>query len=407
MAIDTHVRRRFRVGLFVLVALVFVMFGVLMVGDRANLFRRKFPYRTKFASAAGLVAGNAVRLDGVTVGNVQNVHLSSDPADRTVMVVFDVIRSAAPRIRTGTRASIKTVGLLGDKYIELEGGTADEKLVPVDGEVPAKEGAGLDKLLEGSGDLLVDLSEIARSLKAILQRTERGEGFLGALTSASPESGRLGNDLHATLSTLNSILKKVDQGEGLVGKLVADKRYARETSESLRGAFQSLQGVLGRIEQGLSSNDGAVPALLSDPEGKKKVYALLDSLTTASISLTKVTEEMREGKGLLPILLNDPRFGKEFSENLRSFSGHLDSISRKLDEGQGTAGKLINDPAIFDAANRLVVGVDESWLLSWLVKDRQKAGIKKEYEDYVRALTATPTPSPALTPAVASGNGSR
>jgi phospholipid/cholesterol/gamma-HCH transport system substrate-binding protein len=369
-----------------------------MVGDRANLFRRKFPYRTKFASAAGLVAGNAVRLDGVTVGNVQNVHLSSDPADRTVTVVFDVIRSAGPRMRTGTRASIKTVGLLGDKYIELEGGTAEEPLVPIGGEVPAKEGGGIDKLLEGSGDLLVDLSEIARSLKAILQRTERGEGFLGALTAAGPESDRLGNDLHTTLATLNGILRKVDQGKGLVGKLVADEAYARETSASLQAAFRSLQGVLSRIEEGMKSNEGAVPALLSDPEGKKKIYALLDSLTTASVSLTKVAQELKEGDGLIPILLNDPKIGKEFSENMRSFSEHLDSISQKLDDGTGTAGKLINDPAIFDAANRLVVGIDESWFLSWLVKDRQKSGAKKEYKDYVAALTATALPLPKMTP---------
>ncbi len=71
----------------------------------------------------------------------------------------------------------------------------------------------------------------------------------------------------------------------------------------------------------------------------------------------------------------------------------MNSISRKLDDGTGTAGKLINDPAIFDAANRLVVGVDQSAILRWLVKDRQKSGIKKEYKDYkdeVARLSATP-----------------
>ena len=55
--------------------------------------------------------------------------------------------------------------------------------------------------------------------------------------------------------------------------------------------------------------------------------------------------------------------------------------ARKLDGGQGTVGKLINDPAIFDAAQHLVVGVDESALLRWLVRDRQRAGIRKKYRD--------------------------
>src|SRR5215470_10760087 len=105
---EQQVGRRFRVGIVVLVALVAVMIGIFMVGRRANLFRKKFPYETLFDSASGLVPGNPVRLNGVTVGNVLEVILSPDPANRTVRVVYDVDRRAAPRIRKGTRASIKT-----------------------------------------------------------------------------------------------------------------------------------------------------------------------------------------------------------------------------------------------------------------------------------------------------------
>ena len=145
------VGRRFRVGVVVLIALVCVMAGIFMVGQRANLFKKKWPYETRFDSAAGLVAGNPVRLNGVTVGNVLEVILSPDPADRTVRVVYDVDRRAAPRLRKGTRASIKTIGLLGDKYVDLDGGTAEEPEIPIGGQIPAAPGAGLEKLLEGSG----------------------------------------------------------------------------------------------------------------------------------------------------------------------------------------------------------------------------------------------------------------
>ena len=130
---ETQVGRRFRVGLVVLVALFAVMIGVFMVGKRANLFRKKLPYETRFDSAEGVVPGNPVRLNGVTVGSVLEVILTPDPADRTVRVVYDVDRRAAPRLRKGTRASIKTIGLLGDKYIDLAGGTAEEPEVEIGG----------------------------------------------------------------------------------------------------------------------------------------------------------------------------------------------------------------------------------------------------------------------------------
>ena len=388
----TNVGRRFRVGLVVLIALFATMIGIFMIGQRANLFRKKFPYETRFDSAAGLIAGNVVSLNGVVVGNVLEVNLSGDPADRTVRVVYDVVRRWAPMLRKGTRASIKTRGLLGDKYIELEGGKADEPEVPIGGEIPAAPGAGLEKLLQGSGDLLTDLSAIAKSLRNILGRTEQGEGFLGSITSNSEESQQLGNSFNAALHSLNAILQKVQSGQGLAGKLLIDEKYGRETSASLAGAIRSVQSLLARIDEGVRTGKGAVPALLSDPEGKKKVYALVDSLATAAASLARVAENLEKGNGALPILLHDERFGKAFTGNLREFSQRLESIGRKLDEGQGTAGKLINDPAIFDAANRLVVGVDESAILRWLLKNRQKAGIRKEYRKAQAEVQTTPTP---------------
>ena len=214
MAGEQQVRRRFRVGVVVLIALVATMVGIFMIGQRANLFRRKFPYETHFESASGLIPGNNVSLNGVIVGSVIEVRLSGDPADRTVRVVYDVVKRWAPRIRKSTRASIKTRGLLGDKYIELEGGKPDEPEVPIGSEIPPAAGAGLEKFLEGSGDLMADLSGIAKSLKNILGRIEKGEGFLGAITSNSEESVRLGNNLNATLHSLNAILARWSMARG-------------------------------------------------------------------------------------------------------------------------------------------------------------------------------------------------
>jgi phospholipid/cholesterol/gamma-HCH transport system substrate-binding protein len=396
MVTEHYVGRRFRVCLVVLIALFFTMIGVFMVGKRAHLFQRMWPYQTHFDSAAGLVTGNQVRLSGVTVGRVLEVNLSPQPGDQSVLVVYELDRRVAPRLRTGTLASIKTIGLLGDKYIDLAGGSADQATIPINGDIKAAPGAGIEKLLEGSGDLVVDLSAIARSLKNILGRTEKGEGFLGAITSKSEESEKLGNSFNATLQSLNRILKKVETGQGLVGKILVDEKYGRETSASLSAAIRSVESLLSKIDQGVRTGSGAIPALLSDPEGKRKIYALVDNLAIAAATLARITENLEKGDGTLPILLRDEKFGREFSKNLLQFSERLNSISRKLDEGDGTAGKLINDPALYDAASRLVVGVDESALLRWLVKDRQKAAIKKEYKAEVRRLTASPGTAPAV-----------
>ena len=395
MAIESPVGRRFRVGIVVLVALVLVMFGILMVGKRAHLFTAKLPYHTQFESANGLVSGNFVRLNGVTVGNVLSVNLSPDPADRSVRVIYEVDRKVSPRLRTGTRASIKTIGLLGDKYVELVGGLPDEAIVPPDGEIKAAPGGGLDEILAGGGDLMANLGGIARSLKSIL---------------GGMEQGKVGQNLNSTLSNLSEVLGKVNRGESLAGKLLADRGYGEQTGASLSAAVTSLRNVFGKLERDMASGNGMIPALLSDPEGKKKVYDLVDKLGATAGSLAAVSENLNSGKGALPTLLHDEAFSREFTGNLRSLSKRLDSIARKLDEGQGTVGKLINDPAIFDAANHLVVGIDESKLLRWLIRNRQRSGIRRRYRDAQSeaaqnpppqgetSLDTTPPPAPTATP---------
>ena len=108
MPAESRVGRRFRVGLVVLVALFAVMIGVFMVGKRANLFTKRFPYETLFDSASGLVPGNPVRLNGVTVGNVLEVRRDPERATagrwryRTVRMLKPravVSPLAAPRAR--------------------------------------------------------------------------------------------------------------------------------------------------------------------------------------------------------------------------------------------------------------------------------------------------------------------
>jgi len=386
MAIESTVGRRFRVGLVVLIALVFLMLGVLMVGKRAHLFTAKLPYQTQFKSASGLVSGNPVRLNGVTVGNVLEVNLSPDPANQDVRVVYEVDRKVRTRLRTDTTASIKTIGLLGDKYIELAGGTPAKPIVEPGGEIKAAKGAGLEDFLAGGGDLLTDLGGIARSLKAILQGMEKGG---------------VGENLNSTLASLSDVLGKVNRGESLAGKLLADRRYGEQTGASLTAAVNSLRNVFAKIERDMAAGTGILPALLSDPEGKKKVYDLVDRLSDTATSLAAATKSLNSGQGALATLLHDEKFSNEFSGNLRNLSRRLDSIARKLDEGQGTVGKLINDPAIFDAANDLVVGIDRSALLKWLIQNRQKSGIKKRYEDAQKELaqsSAEPDAPPLDTP---------
>jgi hypothetical protein len=64
----------------------------------------------------------------------------------------------------------------------------------------------------------------------------------------------------------------------------------------------------------------------------------------------------------------------------------------KLNRGEGTAGKLVNDPSVYESVNDILIGINESKLLRWLIRNRQQSGIQKRYD------TESSKPAPAAPP---------
>ena len=173
-------------------------------------------------------------------------------------------------LRKGTRAAIKTSGLLGDKYIELAGGRADEPEVPIGGEIPAAPGAGIEKFLEGSGDLLTDLGAIAKSLKTILGRTEKGEGFLGALTSSSPESARARQQLQRRAALAQRDPQEDRQRPG-PGRQAPHRREVRPGDERVARRGHPVGPVAaGEDRRGRPDRDRRHPGAALGPGGQEE-----------------------------------------------------------------------------------------------------------------------------------------
>ena len=124
--------------------------------------------------------------------------------------------------------------------------------------------------------------------------------------------------------------------------------------------------------------------------------ALLVSLETTSSNVSELVAEVREGEGLLNKLLTDKEYGAKVSGDLERMIENLSMVAEKLNSGEGTVAQLLNDPAVYDAMNDILVGVDESRFLSWLIKNRQNKGIEKRYDAEVEAMEAKGIEPPPL-----------
>ncbi len=393
------IRTRSRVGVIVFASLLLFVVMVVIVGGKTGFFIARSSYYALFSNSQGLMGGNQVRLAGVTVGAVQEVEVPKQPG-QDLTVRFDIERRYRHLVRTDSRVEIKTIGLLGDKYLEITPGSPDKPLLEPGSEMAAIRGSELDKILAGSGDLVDNVTAVAKSLKTILGRVEKGEGFVGELTSATPQGKELSRSLRQTIASTNALLEDVRAGKGLVGRLVADGALADRFTADLESSTASLRKILGAVEKGAGAGEGLVPALLGDPEGKKKFFAMVESLRAAADGLAGFSNELSAGDGLLPKLVHDEAFARELTKDLSRISGSLANVAEKLDRGDGTAGKLINDPSVSEAIDDILVGVDESKPLKWLVRNRQRSGIQVRYETEKAKTEGAPpiAPGPAPTP---------
>ncbi|HEX5856067.1 MAG TPA: MlaD family protein [Thermoanaerobaculia bacterium] len=387
------VKTKTRVGVILFAAFVLLAGALLFIGGTKGFFVRRTSYFARFANTQGIVGGNQVRLAGVIVGAVRGIEVPRVPG-QDLTIHFDIERKYQHLVKTDSRAEIKTIGLLGDKYLEVTPGSTDKPDLEPDHEIIAFRGAELEKILAGSGDLVDNVVAISKSLKNILGRTEKGEGFLGEITSESENGQALSRSLRQTLESVNGLMKDVRQGKGLVGRLLNDEKAGEKVLGELGSATASLNRILANVEKGTATGEGLVPALLSDPEGKKKFFAMVDSLQITAEGLATFSKDLKSGNGLLGQLVSNGEFSKEFLDDLKKLSSHLANVAAKLDSTEGTAGKLIADPAVHAAIDDILVGINESKLLRWLIRDRQRSGIKKRYDDAQKGVGATPRPTP-------------
>ena len=376
-----------RVGALVTSAAVVLMVFLFFIGSEQKVFARKNEYKVRFIDASGLAEGNPVKISGVTVGVVRDIYLPRDPKQKDVDITLMVDRKYAERIRGDSRAKMKKLGLLaGDSYVDISPGSPRFDPLEPGSLIPPARQTNVEQIISSGEDLVDNFVQISYSLKNILNRVDRGEGLLGELTSQPETKQRITDTFLTTLNKTNAILSHVESGKGVAGKLIYDDKYADELTASLRDSAASLQSITSQVQKGFESGQGALPALMNDPEEKKKVLELIDNLRTTSANLAVFSSNLQSGQGLVPRLMTDKEYGDQALTEFTSLVHQLNEAVTKLNSGQGTVGKLINDPSVYESINDILIGINESKMLRWLIRDRQQAGINQR----VQAQQAAP-----------------
>src|SRR5690242_21615644 len=159
-----------RVGTLVLAALVIAGVAIFLLGRQQHLWERKVSYELHFARTNGLQTGAPVSFAGVPVGSVDELRFAPDSTTNEIIVDVALDAKVAPRIRTDTTATIGTLGLLGDKMIELTPGKdPNADAIPAGGRIPSVDPMDYEALVgQSGGDIVSNVVEVTAALKDVL-----------------------------------------------------------------------------------------------------------------------------------------------------------------------------------------------------------------------------------------------
>lgn len=391
----TERQMQLRIGALVLTALLLFMGFVLSVGKRSALFEERYSLWTSFSSTEGLAVGAPLRLAGVTVGNVTRIAFGRDLKDRRIALTLSVEQRVQDRVREDSVASIGTIGLVGDKVLDVTVGSLDRPALqpgarlasvdPLDYTGLVQKGdrildnvtritASLDEFLAGGESAgKRNLNEALRSLRTTLVEVEKGGGLLHDIIY-----GKEGADLLArvdrTVQSLERTARAIETERGLLHALIYTPQ--EDTLGRLTRALAGLDDLVREAKEGR----GLLHALIYDPQAAE----ILVRLDQTGQELEAFVRAAREGKGLVPSLLFNAEGAKVLedvqaaAQNMRAVAADLQTITARLRQGEGTIGGLLEDPTVYEDLSALLRGANRSLLLKGLIRSTVEEGAREK-----------------------------
>lgn len=296
-----------KVGLVITVAFLTLLISVFFAGSIQNIFLKKAELRIEFRDVVGLRKGAPVWILGLEEGSVKDITL--DPI-RGVIVTIAVNKNALQFVRKDSKATILTMGLLGDKYIGLSTGSPQAE--------PIRSG----EMIKGSSEMGLRevMGQFIERIDSIVTKIETGQGTIAKLLN----DPALYNNLLGATHSLSAFLQNLEDSKGTLKLLIEDPSVYKK----MLAATSSIEEFSKRINE----SSGTLRRLIDDP-------SLYNKTLTVASEIEEFSRKLNESQGTLRKMIEDPTLYENFDKDLKA----LLSILEKIDKGEGVAGVLIKD----------------------------------------------------------------
>ena len=309
-------RSEIRSGILILVSAAILAVGIFMVSDLKDMWREKRELVIIFQYADGISKGSPVWYAGLEVGEVKRVDIATHRPDRIAVTV-----SIDPRakVKRDSRASIRSLGMMGAKYVEISPGSEEAPELPQGEVLHGETPVSLSEVIETGHRIAVRLEETIREVHGLIEEIKSQGGITQTLRTTTA----LVEELRDRNRDLERIFKKV---EGLIAS----------SQGSLEGLSRSLEGVARRLEATLGQGGAELVALLS--EMRQTNESLKEGWNGLRDKLSELLSSAHEGTQEATALVRDARNFLDANDqniqilfvNLMEASKHLEALSEDL-----------------------------------------------------------------------------
>jgi phospholipid/cholesterol/gamma-HCH transport system substrate-binding protein len=290
-------KRAIIVGIFVLVGIIFLIAGIMMIGNIHQTFSTKMQVTTVFDDVNGLQKGSNIWFSGVKIGTVRRVDFYGS---NQVKVVMNINEDAQQYIRKDAKVKVSTDGFIGNKILVIYGGSANAPAIVQDDTLGVEKTTSTEDMLNTLQENNLNLVAITKDFKVISKDLVDGRGSIGKLLKDE--------SVYANISSASASLK------------------------SASDRAQQLMGSLSSFSAGLNKKGTLANQLVTDTvvfNSLKKTINNLNGITdTASILVRNLNQSARSSKTPIGVLLNDEATGA----NLKATMRNLESGTKKLDQ---------------------------------------------------------------------------
>ena len=341
-----------RVGIFVLVSIVILIFLILNASGDINPFKKRLHLKARFSDANGLREGSEVRLSGVRVGKIDKITLlppSTEPSAQRVeaLMTIDAVidgQAATERIRQDSTAQQGSPSLLGNEMlINISPGTALAPRVKDYDILRSSSSNTVNDFATSGTDVAQRLSKLSDQLSSITKDVQEGKGTVGRLFSDEA----LYNNLNATVRETEEVMRLIKTGNGSAGRLVNDPALYNNAND--------LAVQLRTLADDLRAGKGTAGKLLTNDELYNRVNRTADRLDHSVDQINAMIADINAGRGTLGRLIKDEQMYNDARAAIARFNmtaGRIDDMVAAAQRGEGTVGKLLTDDALYSNVNQ-------------------------------------------------------